>query len=441
LDRVTRIAVHTLGCRVNQVEGEAIAAAAAARGARVTEASRADVVVLNTCAVTRTADLEAGQIARRVRRENPGSVIVLTGCYAQTRPREAARLPVDYVIGHGGKDAIAEEIPALAARGPLASPEIRVDAILRDRRVPDFRTAAFPLPGRTRPMVKVQDGCDVFCAFCIVPHARGLPRSVPAGDVLAEVAGHAAAGAREVVLTGPHIGSWGRDLAPPGRLADLLGRVRAESGLGRVRLSSMEPSEFDDAVISEIAGHPDVFCDHLHVPLQSGSDAVLRRMRRPYDAAAFRGLVARFARALPDVGIGTDVIAGFPGETEADFAATLALLEAEPVSFFHVFPFSPREGTPAARYPDRPAPEVIRERAARLRELGARKTRAFCERFLGRTLEVLLETPARAGGMRGFSRNYIPVEVAGADLAPGAVVQARVASIHPAGRVGAERIP
>ncbi len=431
---MTRLHVQTLGCKVNQVEGEGIAGGAAAGGVRpVSDAAEADVIVLNSCAVTRAADLEAAKLARRYRRANPGAVIVLTGCYAQVRPSQAARLPVDYVVGHGGKDALAGEIAAMAARGRRSSPEIRVEPIYRDRRLPVLSPEPGPAPDRTRRIVKVQDGCDVFCTFCIVPHARGLPRSIPAEALLAEIAGHTARGVQEVVLTGPHIGSWGRDLSPPGTLASLLQRVRLEGGIGRLRLSSMEPSEFDDAVVDEISCHAEVYCDHLHIPLQSGSDAVLRRMRRPYDAARFRDLTERFARALPQLGLGTDVIAGFPGENEAEFEETYALLEGSPVSFFHVFPFSPRPGTPAAKYPDQVPVPVIRARAARLRALGSRKARTFFERFMGETLEVLLETrlgsSLEAGRYRGYSRNYIPVEVSGERLAANTLVQVKLVSI------------
>ena len=434
---MTRLAVHTLGCKVNQVEGESIADVASRRGIDATaDPARADVIVLNTCAVTRAADLEAGQMARRFRRENPGAVIVLTGCYAQTRPEEAARLPVDHVIGHAGKDRIAAELETLAARGRLDRPEVRVGRVLRDRRLPVFEVSGRPLPARTRRMVKVQDGCDVFCSFCIVPHARGLPRSARAEDVLAELDRHRKEGAREIVLTGPHIGSWGRDLDPPSRLADLLARVWQVSGFTRVRLSSMEPSEFDEGVIAVIGEHPEVFCDHLHIPLQSGSDGVLRRMRRPYDAASFRAVTDRFARALPDIGIGTDVIAGFPGETERQFEETLRLLEESPVSFFHVFPFSPREGTPAAKYADPRPPELIRERAARLRDLGRRKRRAFIGRFVGRSLEVLPEVRVPGGRLRGYSRNYIPVEIEGEGARENEPVDVRVESVIQGGPQG-----
>ena len=433
---MTRLYVHTLGCKVNQYEGEGIADRAG--GAGVVPASGpsdADVIVLNTCAVTRTADLEAGQLARRYRRANADAVIVITGCYAQVRPDEAARLPVDYVIGHGGKEALAGEIADLAAHGRRDIAEVRVDPVYRDRRLPVLSPSAGPAPFRTRRLVKVQDGCDVFCAFCIVPHARGLPRSATLPGILAEVAGHAAGGVREIVLTGPHIGSWGRDLAPAQRLSDLLSFVRREGCISRVRLSSMEPSEFDEGVVEEITRHPDVFCDHMHIPLQSGSDAVLRRMRRPYDSSEFLILVERFAKALPTVGIGTDVIAGFPGETESQFEETLQLLEASPVSYFHVFPFSPRPGTPAAKYPDPVSPEIIRERAARLRALGQRKTRAFYHGFEGETLEILLETPIGEGGFRGYSRNYIPVAVSGDGLSANRIVRARIASADERGRM------
>ena len=442
MTRDTRFAVHTLGCKVNQVEGEAIAETAVRLGVEpVEDTRRANVIVLNTCSVTRTADLEAGQMARRFRRENPGAVIVVTGCYAQTRPAEAARLPVDYVIGHGGKDTLAREIPILAARGCLGTPEVRVTKILRDRRFPEFLLSDVPVTPRTRRFVKVQDGCDVFCSFCIVPQARGLPRSAGAEAILGEIHARVSEGTREIVLTGPHIGSWGRDLDPPARLADLLSLVRRGSGLSRVRVSSMEPSEFDEEVIREITDHPDVFCDHFHIPVQSGSDEVLRRMRRPHDVARYRALLERLARALGDVGLGTDVIAGFPGETQAQFRETLALLEDLPISFFHIFPFSLRSGTPAAKYPGQVATEVIRERAARLRDLGRRKANAFRERFVGRTLEVLLETPIphaspEAGKeqrreivMRGYSRNYIAVEARGTHLRTNEVRRVRIEAV------------
>ena len=433
---MTRLYVHTLGCKVNQYEGEGIADGAGLAGVVAASGlSDADVIVLNTCAVTRTADLEAGQLARRYRRANADAVIVLTGCYAQISPDEAARLPVDYVIGHRGKEALAGEIADMAARGRRARAEVRVDPVYRDRRLPLLSPGAGPAPFRTRRLVKVQDGCDVFCAFCIVPHARGLPRSASPGDVLAEVRGHAAGGVREIVLTGPHIGSWGRDLSPALHLSDLLSRVRREGRLSRLRLSSMEPSEFDEGVVEEITRHPEVFCDHVHIPLQSGSDAVLRRMRRPYDASQFLTLVDQFAKALPSVGIGTDVIAGFPGETESQFEETLQLLEASPVSYFHVFPFSPRPGTPAAKYPDPVPPGVIRARAARLRALGARKTRAFYRRFEGETLEVLLETPNEGGSFRGYSRNYIPLVVSGDGLCANRILQVKIAAADAQGRV------
>ncbi|MFQ5458460.1 MAG: tRNA (N(6)-L-threonylcarbamoyladenosine(37)-C(2))-methylthiotransferase MtaB [Myxococcota bacterium] len=433
---MTRLWVHTLGCKVNQYEGEGIADRAASCGATpASDPAEADVIVLNTCAVTRTADLEAGQLARRYRRANPRAVIVLTGCYAQIGAAEASALPVDYVIGHGGKDALPREIGALAARGRRRSPEVRTRPVYRDRRLPVLSPDGGPAPPRTRRLVKVQDGCDVFCSFCIVPHARGLPRSAPAEGILAEIARHAGGGVREIVLTGPHIGSWGRDLAPAQTLAELLFRVRRAGGIARVRLSSMEPSEFDDGVINEIASHPDVFCEHVHIPLQSGSDAVLKRMRRPYDVARFCGLVDRFAGALPAVGIGTDVIAGFPGETDADFEETMAVLEASPVSFFHVFPFSPRPGTPAAKYSGALPAETIRERAARLRALGERKTLAFYGRFKSETLEVLLEKSLGEGVYRGYSRNYIPVEVTGDALGANRPVRVKIEGVDAAGRV------
>ena len=389
----TTITFVTLGCRLNQADTDQMQTQLQAGGWRTVEANAApDVVVINTCTVTARAELSDRQAIRRARRANPNARIVVTGCWAQTSPAEIAALGgVDLVLGNAGK----ARLPALLAElAPgRSAPRIEV-ADLGGARVPPLAPRPH-LNGRARAFVKVQDGCQHRCAFCIVPFARGGSRSLEPAVVEDQVRLLVAGGHPEVVLTGVDLGHYGADLAPRSNLAALLARLVQVQGLRWLRLSSLLPAYFSDDVLAILTTSP-VFAPHFHVPLQSGSDRVLRRMRRPYTVATYRRVIERLATALPRLGLGADVIVGFHGETAADFAATRALVEALPFSYLHVFPYSERRGTEAARLPGRVDASTIAGRARALREVAAAHGRRFRAAMVGRAEDALvLETRDR----------------------------------------------
>ncbi len=337
---------------------------------------------------------------------------MVTGCYAQIDPQALAALPgVAVVLGNEEKRRLIDF---------LAAGESGIH-------VSDSRRHAGPamslstFSGRSRAFVQIQNGCDAFCSYCIIPHARGPSRSVPADEVVRQVDGLAVSGFAEVVLTGIHVGLYGQDLEPPCSLLDLAGRIERETALRRLRLGSMEPLEISPELIGFVAGSP-LLCPHFHIPLQSGDDAVLRRMNRHYHADFFRRLTADIRRRVPDAAIGCDVITGFPGETDQEFENTLRLLEKVPVTHLHVFPFSRRPGTPAADMPGQVPGRIAKDRAALLRDLGERKLEEFARSFIGRTLEVVVEGKGRAGERKGLTGNYLNVFFAGTDDLEGKLV-------------------
>lgn len=406
-----RVAFATLGCKVNQYDTATMETALGAGCEVVPFAVGADVYVVNSCTVTDRADAESRQLARRARRLNPAARVIVTGCFAQTNPHGAALPEVDYVIGVG---RLPDVLRAVHDQIPLAEGRTLVSNLRKAEAVTTLGAEVFA--GQTRAFLKVQEGCDLFCTFCIVPMARGRSRSVPPRRVLAELERLAARGFREVVLTGIHLGGYGKDFDPPLDLADLLEMIAARAPLPRIRLSSIDPPEVSRRLLDLMARSP-VLCPHLHMPVQAGADGVLRRMRRQYDVAALRDVAAEIARTLPDAGLGTDVIAAFPGESAVDFAETMRLLEELPFTYLHVFPYSRRQGTSAAKARDHLPAAVIRERARALRQLGSDKRRAFAERFVGAELEVLVEATrdAASGRLIGYSRNYLRVLFDGAD--------------------------
>ncbi len=419
-----RVAFTTLGCKVNQYDTATLETVLRAQGCEVVPfTAGADVYVVNSCTVTDRADAESRQLARRARRLNPRGRVVLTGCFVQASPQRAATLAeVDYVVGIGRLVDVLR-----AVRGEIGADEGRVfvDNLRKAEHVTTLGAEVFA--GQTRAFLKVQEGCDLFCTFCIVPFARGRSRSVEPRRVLAELERLAERGFREVVLTGIHLGGYGHDLTPRIGLADLVEMIAEVAPLPRVRLSSIDPHEVTPRLLDLITGSK-VLCPHVHMPVQSGADPVLRRMRRQYDAQLVRDVAAEIGRALPDAGLGTDVIAGFPGESDADCAATLTLLSELPFTYFHVFPYSRRTGTTAAKFVDRIAPPTIAARAHALRQLGAEKRRAFAARFIGRSLPVLVEsTRDRATGLlTGYARNYVRVLVDGPDGVVNSEVAVRV---------------
>jgi len=407
------VALTTLGCRLNQVESQEMGALLEGRGFRVVPAgSRAQVHVVNTCTVTGRADFSDRQIIRRIGREDPGAFLVVTGCYAQTDPDTVAALPgVDLVVGNQEKYRLPDLLDSLVKR---ARPAVAVADIREARSVPVAPVTR--MTGRSRPFVKIQDGCQHRCAFCIVPAARGGSRSQEPKVVLDQVRALAETGYPDVTLTGVDIGHYGWDLYPRTSLAALVRSLAGVPGLRWLRLSSVLPSYFTDDLVDAVGTLPMV-APHLHLPLQSGSDRVLRLMRRPYHTGMYRALVDRLAAAIPGLGLGADVIVGHPGETDEDFEATLALVDSLPFSYLHVFTYSDRRGTEAARRPGHVPAAVIRERSQRLRRLGREKSHAFRSALVGSAREVLVleARDHQTGLLSGLTSNYVEVLFPGPD--------------------------
>lgn len=405
-----RVAVATLGCKVNQCESAGIVEALVARGiALVPFEEAADAYIINTCTVTGRTDYQSRQLIRRAIRKNPAAAVLVTGCYAQRAPEEIAKISgVRFVTGNTEK----ENIPDIICEMTAGAPRVLVGNIRDQKGI--SRLGATLFPEHTRAFLKIQDGCDAFCSYCIVPHARGASRSLPPVEVLERIASISMAGYREVVLTGIHLGAWGRDLQPRTDLVTLSRRIAEGKAVERLRLSSIEPRELNTELIAFI-GASGTVCRHLHIPLQSGDDGILAAMRRDYDAAFFRNLVRNLASAIPGIAVGIDLMAGFPGETEEAFANTLRLVEEIPVAYLHVFPYSRRPGTPAAMMAGQIPEKEKKRRADQLRAVGAVKRQKFAEKFIGTPLSVLVEgkTDKITGFPVGFSDNYIPVAVRG----------------------------
>lgn len=413
---ISTVGLATLGCKVNQCDSAALACDLAAAGFILAPFfGPADAYIINTCTVTAFADFQARQLIRRAHRANPRARILVTGCYAQTQARALAALDhVSYIVGNDAK----YRIPELLCAPVGTEGQKQVGDIFSVRQF--FAAPVAGPANRTRAFFKIQDGCDAFCSYCIVPFARGKSRSLSLDGFLSGARELAARGYREIVLTGIHLGLYGQDLAPPVELVRALAAVLPEHPQVRFRLSSIEPNEITDALLDLLIRH-DNLCAHLHIPLQSGDDGVLRQMKRRYDSAFYRALVAKVVQTAPDVAVGVDVMVGFPGESEEAFTRTLELLRDLPLAYLHVFPYSERPGTAALAIEPKVLPAVKKERAAILRRLGMEKREGFARRFLGRTLPVLVEQARdkKTGLARGFSHNYLPVVL---DKAPGSLV-------------------
>ena len=404
---MTTVAIATLGCKVNQFESEALMSALEQRGyGLVPFGEGADITIINTCTVTHRADFQSRQLVRRAFRSNPKSLIIVTGCYSQLEPETLAGIEgVKYLLGNREKGQIPDLLPLMREGG---FPRIRVSDIHEETLFSDL-----PLPSfhcHTRAFLKIQDGCDARCSYCIVPHARGQGRSLPPERVMEHLKGLKERGFKEVVLTGIHIGSYGLDLSPPFTLEKLLRRIEEEETPDRIRLSSIEPLDFSADLVASLSQSAKV-CPHLHIPIQSGDDEILRRMNRNYDRSYLSDLIQELHRRIPKLSIGADVIVGFPGEAEERFKSTYELIESLPFSYLHIFPFSKRKGTPAFQFPQRVDEAVIKKRAEEMRELGKQKRQTFYRQFLHQELNVLVEDrkEKESGRWKGLSRNYIPV--------------------------------
>jgi len=412
--------VRTLGCKVNTFDSHALENQFACAGSQLAEsADDASTIVINTCSVTANADREARYLIRRFRRDHPDCQLVVTGCYAQTDSARLAAMPeVDFVVPNEAKERLVEFISA-GDRSTDESGKLpeSVRAVSANRQT-HFKSSLTLFDdarstSRTRAFVKIQDGCNGFCAYCLIPYARGASRSVTPDLVLSEIARLISTGTREIVLTGIHIGDYGRDLPETeGRepFLDLLEKIFNLPNLGRIRISSLEPGELTEGLLQLAARHREHFCPHFHLPLQSGSDSVLKRMRRTYTGAEYLAACAMARQYFPGSNIGADVIPGFPQESAAEFEETIALIRAADLNYLHVFPYSPRPNTAAVRMPGHLDPGLIRERAKILRDLSTELSRAYATRHIGQTCHVLWEGDTDEQGRRkGLTDNYLTV--------------------------------
>jgi threonylcarbamoyladenosine tRNA methylthiotransferase MtaB len=421
-----RLKVLTLGCKANFADSASVVRLAAAEGYEVVPpASPADVVIINTCTVTHRADRDSRSLARKARRENPCSTVILAGCYAQMSLPEREKIPeVDHWVGSFPWESQGN------GEGTLAGILRGVSGNRAGTAVGLSDYGADLLLGHRRTFLKIQDGCDSSCAYCVVPLARGRSRSVPEEEVIARAVGAEADGARELVLTGIHIGLYGDDFRRKDVLAGLVVRLLRETSRARIRLSSIEPAELTLPLIDTIAGEPRV-CAHLHVPLQSGSDRTLARMRRPYGCAGYGKAVSEAASRIPGLSLGTDVIVGFPGETAGDFKETVSFLADSPVTYMHVFPYSARPGTESACFPDDVSPAEKKRRVSALRVLDSRMRDAFLSRQVGTAADVLAEEADRARGeLTGHSGNYAVVVFPGAPSDVGEIYRVVVENVR-----------
>ncbi len=436
--------VQSFGCRATQADGAVLDRQLAAQGLKpANSALDADLVVLNTCTVTAAADQDARASIRRIHRENPDAKIMVTGCYAQRAPQEIAALPgVTWVVGNSHKHRVAEiavkakfrdEFPSEDYAAPQENSQSVSPRNFVSLETVSLSVPAFTLVGdifahteliaapvfagdmigeKTRPNLKVQDGCDNRCSFCIIPSVRGQSRSMALARVIEEANALVAAGYREIVLSGINLGRWGRDFQPQKRFEQLVRGLLDYTGIEKIRISSVEPMDWSDGLIALVACSPRI-AKHAHVPLQSGSDRILRKMHRKYRPWHYAEKIRKIHEAMPHAAIGADVMVGFPGETDELFEESRSFIEHLPFTYLHVFTYSSRPGTPSAAMPDQIPVNVARERNRLLRELAAEKNRAFRESFVGRNLEVITLHAGGDGWTEALSDNYLKVRLAG----------------------------
>jgi len=412
-----RVAFVTLGCKLNSYETESLRGVFHRHHYDVVDADQsADYYVINTCAVTGHAESDARQFIRAVTKRNPSARVIVTGCYAQRDAQTLAAMPeVALVVGNAEKTQLFRLFED-TLQGPGVREKVFTSHLFKAQPTEKFSFGEFDdiasVSPFTRATIKVQDGCNDFCTFCIIPHLRGQSVSRPIAAILEHARALAAAGYKEIDLTGVHTGAYGADLDPPTTLLGMLEQLVLVDGIERIRLNSIEPATVSDELLDFIAASPKI-CKHLHICLQSGDDHMLRRMRRHYDVASYERLISNVMARMPECGLGSDMLVGFPGETEAHFEQTLRVVERLPFSYLHVFSYSARPGTPAAKYPDQVHPAAKKERSQRLRALGQVKKEAFATRFIGRKLAILLEGKRNHARqfLSGLTENYMRVRV------------------------------
>ena len=398
-----KVNFHTLGCKLNFSESSTIARQFEQGGfERVSPTDAADICIINSCSVTEHADKKCRNIIRKLHRRNPDAIIAVTGCYAQLKPYEIAEIEgVDIVLSNNNKGETYQRVLELTKRGKTQVYSCETDQITTF-------FSAFSSGDRTRAFLKVQDGCDYCCSYCTIHNARGSSRNIPIAEVVSQAEAIVAGGQKEIVITGVNTGDFGRTTGES--FADLLRALDKVEGVERYRISSIEPNLLTDEII-DICARSSKFQHHFHIPIQCGSNKILALMRRRYTVEKFADRIAAVKRAMPDAFIGIDVITGFPGETDADFASSRDFLESIEPTFLHIFPFSERANTPAVELPNKVQSSVSTARVKELEELSNRLHYQFCSKALGKVTSVLFESTERGGFMTGFTGNYIKVKV------------------------------
>lgn len=428
-----KVAISTLGCKSNQYDSSALEDALREGSLDVVPfPGPADAYIINTCTVTSRTDYQSRQLIRKVRKSNPEAVVIVTGCYAQVSPDEVSKIEgVDYILGNPEKGRVLEYILKGRQEKPLASVGPNIEGT-------PFTLRAKSSSGRTRANFKVQEGCDRRCSYCIIPMARGESKSLAIEDVEREIDSLVEKGYKEVVLTGIHLGAYGVDLGPGLNITSLLNLIEKNNYPCRFRISSLDPDEVTDGLIDVLKGARSI-CNHLHLPIQSGDDTIIRRMRRPYTAHFFRERVEKLVGSVPEISIGVDVIAGFPGEGEREFENTFSLLKDLPISYLHIFPYSKRHGTAAAEFKGQVDGDAVKARCAMLHELDTLKRTGFYKSFLGRPASVLVESARdkKTGLLKGRARNYIPVAFEGGATLRNTIVEVRLSGFDESGMAAA----
>ena len=418
-----KVNFHTLGCKLNFSESSTIARHFESGGfERVSPTDAADICIINSCSVTEHADKKCRNLIRKLHRRNPNAIIAVTGCYAQLKPYEIAAIEgVDIVLGNNNKGETYQRVLELTAKGKTEVYSCETDQIT------NF-FAAFSSGDRTRAFLKVQDGCDYCCSYCTIHNARGSSRNIPIADVVAQAEAIVAGGQKEIVITGVNTGDFGRTTGES--FADLLRALDKVEGVERYRISSIEPNLLTDEII-DICSRSSKFQHHFHIPIQCGSNKILALMRRRYTVEKFADRIAAVKKAMPDAFIGIDVITGFPGETDDDFASSRDFLASIEPAFLHIFPFSERANTPAVDLPNKVQSSVSTARVKELEALSETLHHKFCSAALGSVASVLFESTERGGFMTGFTGNYIKVKVPYNRKYINQIVNVRLLSIEP----------
>ncbi len=411
--------IKTLGCKVNRYESDGIGCDLINKGLKkATTIKDAQVCIINTCTVTSKAGMQSRQAIRKIIKLNPEAKIIVTGCYAQIEPEKIKEIDnVDFIINHKQKFQISDAIaPDSQNHFSFSGPKHCDDTV--------FRSFKQPVKGEmTRVYLKIQDGCNSFCSYCIIPYARGQSRSMAANEVINNLKGLYLKNVNEAILTGIHLGAWGLDLKNKSSLSTLVKDILKNELVPQVRLSSIEPNELTDDII-DLAASSKKLCNHFHIPLQSGNNEILKKMERPYDTNFFKSLIKRVNSKVPDVSIGLDVIAGFPGETKEHFETTYSFISNLDISYLHVFPYSPRKGTKAYDFSGRVDNSEVKKRCSKLRKLSVKKKKDFENKMINKKLKAVIQTKRdnKTGLLKAITSNYLSILIKGKDELKGKIV-------------------